>query len=232
MTTRELAATARSQTWWPLGVAGLLASVAVAASRDEGSVFPIQLASIVFASVVGYALDDPAFEILGPSPRSLLERRARRLVLMLPAAVAWWGILLVAHGSRGTQETVALTAFLAGLLGLGVGAAGVAQRRSERGVGGFVVGPILLAAVVASSIVAPRWRPLPLGDVPGGLNAVTLRWSLAACVGVAVFLASSRDPAARRGRSPIAQATRPGDPSSAVKPKPAASQASIPPSTL
>lgn len=197
MTTQELARTARSQTWWPLGVAGLLASFAVVASRSEGSAFPIQLAAILFASVVGYALDDPAFEILGASPVSLLSRRARRLGVVLPLPVLWWWILMAMHGTTGRQETAALTAMFAGLLGLGIAAAGILQRRSGRGVGGYAVGPILLGLLVSSSVVAPRWRPLPLGDVPGGLAAISLRWSLAAAVGVVVFLVSSRDPAAR-----------------------------------
>jgi hypothetical protein len=81
----------------------------------------------------------------------------------------------------------------AGLLGLSLSLAGVAERRSTTGRGGIVATPGLMILLVASSLVPHRWRPLPMGDVPGGWTQIYLRWGAAAAIGVLVLLWSSRD---------------------------------------
>jgi hypothetical protein len=50
---------------------------------------------------------------------------------------------------------------------------------------------------VLSTVLTPRWRPLPLGDIPGGWSPIYLRWTSACVVGLLVFLVSSRDLASR-----------------------------------
>jgi hypothetical protein len=52
-------------------------------------------------------------------------------------------------------------------------------------------------ALVLSTVLTPRWRPLPLGDIPGGWSPIYVRWTSAGVVGLLVFLLSSRDLANR-----------------------------------
>jgi hypothetical protein len=94
----------------------------------------------------------------------------------------------------------------AGLVGLTFSIAGVASRRSPTGRGGIVAGPGLFILLIVSTLFPTRWRPLPMGDVPGGWTPIYLRWGTAAVIGLLVFLWSSRDPArhALRARGPLA----------------------------
>jgi hypothetical protein len=191
---------ARAHAWLPLAAAAAVAVILIVVRQGEGGAVPLQVSAILLASGAGYALDDAALELLGPSPTSLLRRRLQRLTLVLPLTTLTWSVLCAWHGTAGAQETGALVAMFLGLVGLSLGAAAVAVRRSSRGRGGSAVGPTLFALIVLSTIVPPRWRPLPLGDVPGGWAAISMRWTAAALLGVVVFLVASRDPASRLRR--------------------------------
>ncbi|MGZ8619082.1 MAG: hypothetical protein ACXWYE_04200 [Actinomycetota bacterium] len=85
----------------------------------------------------------------------------------------------------------------AGLVGLALGIAGVAARRSSRWLGGIAVAPALFSALILSTMVTPRWRPLPMGDIPGGWQPIYLRWTAAAVIGLVLLAVSSRDRAGR-----------------------------------
>jgi hypothetical protein len=157
----------------------------------------MQAAAILLAGGVAFTLDDPAAEILAASPTPLSRRRSLRLLLVAPPVTLLWALLLTWQGTEGSEETLALTLLLAGLVGLSLAVSGVAGRTSWLpGRGGLVAPPAILVLVFSSGVVPRRWRPLPLGDVPGGWTQIYIRWAAAAAVGALVLLMSSRDPAA------------------------------------
>ncbi len=197
MIVAALRPTVRSQPWVPLAIAISASTALVVAMHDRTGPVSLQVSAIVLASGLGYALDDPSFEVLAPSPTSLLRRRSLRLVSQLVLVVAWGSLLMMWQGTASNEETWALVLLFGGLASMGLGIAGLAARRSPYGRGGAVVAPALFVLIVLSSIVSPRWRPLPLGDVPGGWAAIYLRWGAAAVVGALGFMISSRDPAMR-----------------------------------
>jgi len=192
-----LRSTARTIPWLPSVAAAGVATVVVVARLADDAAFPLQIASVLLASGLGYVLDDPSFEVLGSSTTPLWRRRMDRLIVALPPTVVVFLTLLAWHGTIGRQETLALVVMFVGLVGMALGIAGVAVRRSGRGLGGIVVAPTLFVALILSTMVAPRWRPLPMGDVPGGWQPIYLRWAAAAVVGLVALAVSSRDRAAR-----------------------------------
>jgi hypothetical protein len=194
--------TVRAVAWQPPLLASVVATVAVAAGPGQGTVLPLQLAAVVLGASAAFAFDDPAFELVAALPSTLAARRSLRLLLLTGTVGAVWGILLAWRHPAEPQELWTLLAMFAGLFGLSIGISGAAGRRT-RGRGAAVAGPTLLLALIASSVVTPRWRPLPLGDVPGGWAALQLRWSSAAVLGAGILSVSSRDALARphrRGR--------------------------------
>ena len=186
-------ATLRTIRWLPLIAAWIVGAVVVFLLREREAATALQAVAILFACGAGYAFDDPAAELLDPSPTSLLRRRIARLALVLPPTIAIWLVLVGVQGPASSEEMWAVVALFAGLLGLSLSIAGVSERRSPTGRGGIVAAPALFVLVVASSLVPPRWRPLPMGDVPGGWTPIYLRWSAAAAIGLFVLLWSSRD---------------------------------------
>ena len=189
----RLGYTRMAMPWHPLAVAIVAGAIPAAAGHGATVAFPAAL----LAAATGFAIDDESMETLAASPTSLLRRRLLRLSAMIPAAILGWSVLVLIPAARGSDEALTLLAMFAGLLALSVGFASSIARRS-RGRGGALGASALLLALIVSSIVHPRWRPLPLGDVPGGWSALQMRWSLAAVTGIVIFLAASRDPAARR----------------------------------
>ncbi len=192
-----LPAVARSISWAPLALAAVVATLVVAWRHGHSAAVPLQFVAILLSSGVGFALDDPAAETLAASPASLLRRRSLRLLLVVPPVALLWTLLMWWQGTEGAEETWALMFLFAGLVGLALGVAGIAGRGSPRGLGGIVVPPTLFFLLILSSAIPREWRPLPLGDVPGGWTQIYIRWAAAAVLGTVVFLASSRDPATR-----------------------------------
>jgi hypothetical protein len=184
--------TAMTIPWHPMVIATVVGGAVLASGHARLLVIP----STLLAAAAGFALDDSAHEIVAASPSSLIWRRFSRLIVAMPPTLIVWAAL-VSQGVSGSQETLTLTAMFIGLVGLTLGIAGVAAHRTG-GRGGAVAAPVLLLALIVSSVLPPRWRPLPLGDVPGGWTALQTRWSTAALIGTLVLLVSSRDPARRR----------------------------------
>ena len=191
-------------TWRPLLIAAA-GSIVITATARQGEAFPLQASAILLGAAAAFALDDPMFEILGASPTSLARRRATRLAVVLTPIVVFWMALVIWHGNRSSAASLTLTTMFTGLLSLSFGISGIAGRRSQ-GRGGPVAAPAILAALIVSGLLPTRWRPLPLGDVPGGFATIRARWALAAVVGVFALVVSSRDLAGRRS-----QAARPSD---------------------
>lgn len=194
---KAVQAVARSIPWIPVAAAALVSTLVIAWQHGRTAAVPLQVVAILLASAAGFALDDPAAEILAASPTPLASRRLLRLLLVVPLIVVIWGLLLWWQGTDGAEETWALILLFAGLLGLSLGGAGIAGRHSPRGTGGIAVPPVIFVLLILSSAIPREWRPLPLGDVPGGWEQIYIRWGAAAILGAAAFRASSRDPAAR-----------------------------------
>jgi TolB protein len=187
----------RSITWVPLAAAALIATLLVAWRHGHTGDAPLYLVAVLLPSATGFALDDHATELLAASPTSLLRRRLLRVLVVGPPVAVIWTVLLWWGYTHGPEETLGLMLIFTGLLGLSLGAAGLAGRRSGGRAGGIFTPPAILVMLFLSSVFPPRWRPLPMGDIPGGWPQIYIRWTAAAIVGTIVFLASSRDPAAR-----------------------------------
>jgi hypothetical protein len=154
----------------------------------------MEAVAILLAGGTGFILDDPAAEILAASPSPLSRRRSLRLLLVVPPLTLLWGLLLWSQGSEAIQEVLALALQFAGLVGLSLAAAGVAGRTSWLpGRGGLAAPPAILVLVFLSAAIPRQWRPLPLGDVPGGWTQIYIRWATAAAVGTLALMMASRD---------------------------------------
>lgn len=188
--------TVHAVAWQPPLLASVLATLAVAIGPGPDTVLPLQVAAVVLAASAAFAFDDPAFEMIAALPSTLAARRTVRLLLVTVALWTVWVSLLGWRHPADAQEVWTLIAMFGGLFWLSIGISGAAGRRTG-GIGAAVTGPTLLLALVASSVVPPRWRPLPLGDVPGGWAALQVRWSAAALLGASLLCVSSRDMLAR-----------------------------------
>jgi hypothetical protein len=177
--------------WGPLGIASALSVLIVAWPARDPSVALLEAIAIFLTGAGGFAFDDPAAVILAASPTSMLHRRLLRLLVVGPPVVLLWSILVTVQGTAGARETWALLAMFGGLAAMSLATAGIAARRVVRG--GPYVAPTVLILLFLSTLFPARLRPLPMGDIPGGLPQITLRWSIVAAIGALVFLASSRD---------------------------------------
>jgi multisubunit Na+/H+ antiporter MnhB subunit len=187
----------RAMPWIPLTVAAVLSAAVTFIGRDETTPWPLQVSAFLIASAAGFALDDPARESVDASPTSLRRRRAQRVVLVtVPTAILWLCLFWLKKPTSG-MEAAALTATAFGLFGLSMAIASLRERATTWVRGGMAVAPTLVVALISSSILPPRWRPLPTGDIPGGWSAICTRWVIAGLLGLAVFVWSSRDPAVR-----------------------------------
>jgi hypothetical protein len=175
--------------WQPQAIAFTVALILVGSDT-----VPFVVATILLSTAAGFALDDPAHELTAASATPLLRRRLRRVVIVVTPTTAVWAGLAAWQGTEGADETWALSLMFFGLTGLSLGIAGSVGRRSN-GRGGQVVAPTVLVLLILSSIARPRWRPMPLGDIPGGWPQIHLRWGIVGLVGIVAFLVSSRDPA-------------------------------------
>ena len=69
-------------------------------------------------------------------------------------------------------------------------------------------GPTLVVALILSSTLPPSFRPMPTGDVPGGMPAIWFR-GVVCLVGGLVLRLASTDPASRRPVSVAPRRPRP-----------------------
>jgi hypothetical protein len=184
--------TIRAMPWQPQAAAGGLALVFVATDTVA-----FVVATILMATATAFCLDDPAHEITAASSISLLRRRLGRILIVLTPTSMLWTTLMAWQGADDSAEARALALMYFGLTGLSLGIAGSVARRTN-GHSGQVAAPTVLVLIILSSVLDPHWRPLPLGDVPGGWPQIYFRWGLAGIAGLALLAASSRDPA-RRG---------------------------------
>lgn len=195
--------------WGAPLIAAAVTTVLAVSGAGDNKAFPLQVGAVLLAGAAGFALDDPAFELLAASPTSLWRRRIGRIAVVLPPTIVLWALMALIVGSEGVEPTLTLVAILAGALGLALGISGVVGHRT-RGRGGPFTAPVLLMAIIVSGVLPPALRPLPMGDIPGGWPALQVRWATAAVVGVIALLISSRDVVHRRIRSGAWRATDDG----------------------
>ncbi|GGN44444.1 hypothetical protein FHR83_004508 [Actinoplanes campanulatus] len=186
---------ARATPWTAfLAAAGVgLAIVAVPAVfrvelTVEDLVGLLRAAAVCGALGLAFLLDDPAARTIAtvPTPRPL--RYAARAGVILPAAAAWWALVLTitGHGALLPLGGVTVEAAALGAVALAVGA--VRLRSGDNG--GIVAAPAVLVLVVAASRIPPH---LALYVPPGDERwaAAHHRWAalLAAAVLVSVWAA-------------------------------------------
>lgn len=181
--------TAMAIPWQPSAIAAGVSLALVATDR-----VPFVMATILLSTATAYCLDDPAHAVTAASARSLMRRRIHRVVVVLAPMGAVWAGLAVWQGPRTVEEAWGLLAMFFGLTTLSLGIAGSVADRSA-GSGGQIAAPTILVLLILSSIMSPHWRPMPLGDVPGGWPQVYLRWGLVGVAGIALLVRSSRNTA-------------------------------------
>jgi hypothetical protein len=167
-------------------------AVAVGRGREDLAGVLVVLALATGASL-GWAVEDPAAEVLGAAPLAPLRRPAR-----VGWAVALAGILtavvLLAAGAGWATWTPRLPE-AAAAAGLALGAGTVAAQRGNdaalTAVTAGLLGPVVVAAL------ANRWPGVFPGFLPGPLHG---RWWWLAGVGVAATIGAGREPFRRRAR--------------------------------
>ena len=204
---RLLAApTVRLASWRALPAA---AAVAVAVVQFDGpQVTELRMAAIALCIAAAFVLDDPAAQSLAASPTPLLLRRLLRTTLVLPLVAALWAIVL---WRAGESFTTALTFELVAMLVVTLAVAAAATALVPDGRGGLAAGPVLLIMLTAALLMLPSaWTLFARDPTDPAWQASHNRWALLLAIGVATFLAASRDPAARRSlRRPRRCSARP-----------------------
>ena len=193
---------ARSGALTPVVVAGGLSVGIVVVARsvwgsDSAVERALQLAVMLLAASIGFALDDPTEPTVGPAPIPLRARRAFRLMpAVAVGALAWAVGVAIAGGDTGGSHTL----MLAGLATTGTAVAALAAPlRAGVAGAGFV-----LAATFVLTRLPDRWAMLP--DPNTGLDQpAKLRWAATFAIGLAIFIYTSRDPGQPHIRSGPAQ---------------------------
>ncbi|GGN92416.1 ABC transporter [Actinoplanes lobatus] len=187
---------ARATPWTAfLAAAGVgLTIVAVPAAlrvelTAEDLVGLLRAAAVCGALGLAFVLDDPAARTIAtvPTPRPL--RYAARAGVILPAAAAWWALVLTITGAGDVLPLGGVTVEAAALGGVALAAGAVRLRSGDSG--GIVAAPAVLVLVVAASRIPPK---LALFVPPGDERwaAAHDRWAvlLAAAVVVSVWAAA------------------------------------------
>ena len=207
-----LVPTARAVGWLP-GLAAFAASLGLLALavRPGQPLDPVvllrwvRLAMIVAALGYAFLLDDPSEPTTEGVAGSLLLRRTLRVVLLLPAAAAWWVAVLWRVRAVHPQlplPIAALTLEAAALLTVTLALAAAGSRLAPERRGGVVAAPALLTLATAASLLPARLTLYaPLGSAEW--DAAHQRWTLLLGLSLVTFALASRDPAHRRLPRPV-----------------------------
>jgi len=193
-----VAPTARVAHLGPAALTVTLAAIPIVVTtlRGEPSVStPLLLACLLGGATHGWAIEDPAADLLAPLPVSAATRTALRLLAVAVVVVVGVALAVVvtAIGPGLPPDAGGRWAEAAAAAALAVTAGLVAARRGERGTGPIAVtaGMIGIGLVAA---LASRWpSQLPtLG--PGPTHD---RWWILAALALAVAARAGRDPGRR-----------------------------------
>ena len=162
--------------------------------RGDDFLAPLVLAGLVSGAALGWAVDDPAAELLASTPAGTPLRTGIRVgAVALVAAVGFGGLLAAVAIGPGLPPQVGdrwPEAAAAGATALAVGL--IAARRGERAAGAAavtagVLGPAMVAGLSFKLRQLPSLLAGPHHD----------RWWLLALAGLVVALHAGRDPARR-----------------------------------
>lgn len=186
----------RAVVWQPVVLGGAAAMVLAYDGFRTGTEQTLAAASVALGCA--FMLDDPARVTVSGSPAPLWWRQSVRIMLVLPlAGLLWLAAMQMAGLPREALASGALE--VATMVAVTFAAAAFAVRHSGDGLGGAAAGPMLLAMVVCSLVLPPRWAVHPVVAHQG-------RWVLFLGGAVLALIVASRDPAARviRRRTNIA----------------------------
>jgi len=176
-----------------VGLAALPALVTLCWRGDE-LVAPLVLAGLVSGAALGWAVDDPAAELLASTPAGTPLRTGIRVgAVALVAAVGFGGLLAAVAIGPGLPPQVGHRwpeAAAAGATALAVGL--IAARRGERAAGAAAVTAGALGPAMVAGL-SSKLRQLP--SLLAGPHHE--RWWLLALAALLVALHAGRDPARR-----------------------------------
>ena len=185
-------------------VCGVMLLVRAATAESAIDLLPfVRLASVLFAGVSVFALDDPAAPVTVSTEAGRLRLRAAVVAATLPAvAAAWLSIVLGARLIAGSPDELPVAGLLVELLALMAAgwfiAAMMNSEARDTDVAARAAGALVI--MVAMTLSVPRLvHALWVG--PGTeWNRSHGRWSAIACLAFGGFLWLSRDPAGRAVR--------------------------------
>jgi hypothetical protein len=163
-------------------LAGVTAGTAL--GGHLGAILALQASTVALAGAAVTLLQEPRAALDGV-PTTLAHRRALLLSAALPAFALLW-LALLTLGGAGGSDAEALTLQLAAVtaLALGFGARGGDPARALAGVA--------LAYGTGRILLGPQLFPAGT-EAPGWSGAAAL-WAGAACAGLLLLAASSREP--------------------------------------
>jgi hypothetical protein len=154
---------------------------------ERGAILALQASTVALAGAAATMLDEPR-AALDALPTTRARRRAWTLVAGLPPLALLWIVLLAVAGiGPGGAESAALTVQLVAVtaLTLGLGARGGDPARA--------VAEVALAFGVGRVLFGPQL--FPAGTEAAHWAGARGWWAGAACLGVALLVAFSRDAA-------------------------------------
>jgi hypothetical protein len=189
MTTVTLGALARAVPRVPVLLctgAALAGVVAVAElGGHRAAIVALQASTVALAGAAVTLLEEPR-AALGGVPTSLARRRALLLSAALPLLALLWLALLALGGTDG-GEARALTLQLAAVTGLALGFAG------HGGDPARALAGVALAYGAGRILFGPQLFPAGTEAAAGQAGTAVL-WAGAACAGLLLLAASSREP--------------------------------------
>ena len=181
-----------------LGAAGITATLsaippAVAVAKGGSGTSPALVVSFLVAgATLGWAVEDPAGQLLAAMPVASPARTAMRAVMVavvaMAGAAAGVGFVVIGPGFPADLGDRLPEAAASGAIALAVGL--VAVRRGERGAGpGGVTAGVLGSGLIAA--LAFRWPAVLPSFAAGAAHA---RWWLVTAFALAVVTRAGRDP--------------------------------------
>lgn len=185
----------------PTLVGGLvgLAAIITQVSRGRSLTETYALALVTSTAGLGFALDDPASEIVAASPTSLARRRAIRVLIAVTITIGVWVLVaaVVATSRRNRFPTYDIVIEIAALAAIGLATGAAVQRRTDSPGGPTAALVVLVGPAFMSGVAFRDVRVFP-SLVPG--QDLRERWVWLTVVALIMLISASRDPALRRGR--------------------------------
>ncbi len=180
------------------GIVGLAAIITqVSTGRSLTEVYALAL--VTSTAGIGFALDDPAAEIVAASPTSLVRRRIIRVLIAVTIVIIAWFLIaaVVATSSTNRFPTSDIVIEIAALAAIGLATAASVQRRTDSPGGPTAALVVLVGPAFMSGIAFRDVRVFP-SLVPG--QPLRERWVWLTAIALIALINASRDPAAGHAR--------------------------------